>query len=313
MGRIRIEPKPKHCKVCQGPVDQPKVGRTREHCSAACRQRAYERRKGQSKRASKQAEREQQRIEALPIWERNMDRAQRQPLITLADGAKVFRCMACGKIYMAEREQRKKYKDCCSNACYLRLRRYETEFYDALEVLSQQNSKASWPIKRRDNEGKHSPLCAHCGLPYEPNFGKPGRPKKYCSPKCCKAAYEQRWKSSHNSRARVHRFRNCAECGEKFDRTDAQGRRLKRFCSRACMRRQRDRRRWLRERGETIPAGMRTRPVTGGRRRKLMKNFRLLENGWKRVGEHGEFVIYVGDEKHRVGKDGAAKGRLEEG
>src|SRR5574341_1528250 len=202
MGRIRIEPKPKHCKVCQGPVDQPKVGRTREHCSAACRQRAYERRKGQSKRASKQAEREQQRIEALPIWERNMDRAQRQPLITLADSAKVFRCMACGKIYTAEREQRKKYKKCCS-------------------------------------------------------------------PKCCKAAYEQRWKSSHNSRARVHRFRNCAECGEKFDRTDAQGRRLKRFCSRACMRRQRDRRRWLRERGETIPAGMRTRPVTGGRRRKL--------------------------------------------
>jgi uncharacterized C2H2 Zn-finger protein len=181
MASIRVEAKPKTCKICKGPVDQPKVGRTREHCSAACSATAYQRRKGQGKRAYKQAEKEQRRIEALPLYERNMDRQQHQPLITLADGEKIFRCMACGKVYTAKMELRKKYKECCSHACYQRLRRYEVEFYDALEVLSQQNSRASWPIKRRDNEGKHSPLCAHCGLPYEPNFGKPGRPKKYCS------------------------------------------------------------------------------------------------------------------------------------
>jgi hypothetical protein len=58
---------------------------------------------------------------------------------------------------------------------------------------------------------------------------------------------------------------------------------------------------------------MRTKPKTGRQHRQLMRNFKLLENGWKRAGEHGEFVIYVGDEKQRVGKDGPAEQELENG
>jgi hypothetical protein len=42
-----------------------------------------------------------------------------------------------------------------------------------------------------------------------------------------------------------------------------------------------------------------------------MKNFKLLENGWKRVGEHGEFVIYVGDEKAQAER--AKQGQLAAG
>jgi hypothetical protein len=207
---MRIEAKPKQCKVCKGPVDQPKVGRTREYCSPACRQRAYERRKGQGKRAFKQAEKEQKRIEALPIYERNMERQNHKPLYEMADGAKLFRCMACGKIYTAKKKMRKKYRDTCSNACYERLRKHDRKFYDALEALSQQNSRASWPIKRRDNE-KHSPFA---GTAERRTNELRKRADRANTAQAVRQGGLRAVAAGASEPGAVHRFRQCAECGD---------------------------------------------------------------------------------------------------
>jgi hypothetical protein len=94
----------------------------------------------------------------------------------------------------------------------------------------------------RLRQGKLSPLCPHCKLPFAPNttvWGtrKRGRPRKYCSDVCRKAAYEARWKVRCSGSARIHRYRLCAGCGIKFDRTDRRGKRCKRFCKPQCERR----------------------------------------------------------------------------
>jgi endogenous inhibitor of DNA gyrase (YacG/DUF329 family) len=180
------------------------------------------------------AAKEEARIAALPLIERVFDVENDRPLYVMSNGKRMYRCMTCGEAYI-EKQKRKQVGRYCSGKCEEKAKNHWRKAEDALIVLQQQNSRRSWAVSARmDGEGKLPGLCPVCGLPFVPNTGKPGRPRKYCSAKCKKVAYELKWRQAHSGYARRHRFRDCRECGEKFDRTDSRGKRLKVYCSKKC-------------------------------------------------------------------------------
>jgi endogenous inhibitor of DNA gyrase (YacG/DUF329 family) len=247
-------------------------GRKRKYCGRSCQGKAYRARQGKHDRAWHKKQREEQRILALPLTERVFDLDQDRPLHVLSDGSRVYRCLTCGEVYQTKRKTKNGYYRYCSHNCALKAEYHWQRAEDALIVLQQQHSRRSWPILARMNEGKLPGLCPVCGLPFEPNTGKVGRPRKYCSKQCSRVAYEQRWRTRNWGGARRHRFRHCAECGEKFDRTDSLGRRVKRFCSRDCTNKTTDRNRYLREKGLKAPYRPKAKAKNPGGRRKIQYN-----------------------------------------
>jgi hypothetical protein len=203
-----------HCLACHKWLDQPKHGRKKLYCNANCRQKGHHRRHGGHDRAWHQRERERRRIEALPFVERVTDPDKDIPLHILSNGHRLYQCGGCGETYTAKRRVGKRYRQFCSNACENKAKYHWRRLYDAYEKASQQGRRLPG-VRARFDEGKLSPLCPVCDRPFPPNFGKPGRPKKYCDAVCRKKAYEQRWKTKHGT-ARRHRNRLCAECGRSL-------------------------------------------------------------------------------------------------
>src|SRR5574341_1449231 len=263
----------KRCAYCLKDIPQPERGRKRKYCGRSCQGKAYRARQGKHDRAWHQKQREEQRILALPLTERVFDVESDKPLHVLSDGARVYRCLTCGEVYQTRRKSKDgQYYRYCSRSCEEKAHDHWRKAEDALIVLQQQNSRRSWPIAARmDRDGKLPGLCPVCGLPFPPNTGKVGRPRKYCSKQCAKVAYEQRWRTK-NGTPRRHRFRECAYCGEKFDRTDAIGRRWKRFCSKQCRNRANDRTYRLREKGLKAPYRPKAKVENSGGRRKIEYN-----------------------------------------
>jgi hypothetical protein len=278
--------------MCREPIEQKRTGRPRQYCGDTCRSTAYRRRKGQQSRAYHKAQQEQKRLEALPMTERVMDVEKDEPVYKFGDGRRIYRCLTCSKLFEAKREVRKKYRQYCSNACEEKAKYHWHKLIDAYEVLHQQHSRASWPIWRRIEAGKLSPLCPQCGKPFEPNFGKLGRPRKYCGDACRKAAYERRWRTAHHGKPREHRYADCPACGERFDRTDSLGRRSRTYCSRQCSQKRRNAKRRLRKTGVLPPAKGVGHPAKRRVKRRRQAEREPLAKGWKRVGG---FVTYVGE------------------
>ncbi len=287
------------CEYCLEPTEQPKVGRRRRYCSAACRQKAYRYRQGKRDRAWHRRQREEEALLAAPFVERVMDVMDHQPLYVRSDGKRVYRCLACGKVYVATKRTPTGRRHFCSNRCQEKARYHWKRLIQAQEKLMQRNSRAAWEIAERTEQGMLSPICPVCQLPFVPNSGRPGRPRKYCSDKCCKQAYERRWKIRKGGlTARRHRTRLCAECGVKFDRTDAKGGLTRRYCSERCGNKQRRRTYELRKKGLLPPA----KPASQSNKRRKRNKGRKNEQAqaeWERMTD---FILNAGV-NHRA--DGA--------
>lgn len=226
-------PPENRCVTCKKLIQQPTTGRTRLYCSRACRQKRFRARHGRTSRLYYKKKKLYERQRALPFIERSFDEKFYMPVLVLSFRRHVYECMACGTPFIVERLRNgnppPKY---CSVACEKKSKYHWRRFGDAFE-RALQTGRRNDTVEERLDLGRLSPLCPRCGIPFPPNSRQRGRPRKYCSDACRKAAYERRWKTKHK-RARVHRFRQCAGCGATFDRTDGLGRRRMRFCSEAC-------------------------------------------------------------------------------
>jgi hypothetical protein len=234
----------KQCRFCGEPILQKARGRTRTTCSDACRSKLSRSRKGKGIRAFQQAEKRVKQRRAVPYNERSFDKNRFGPTLVLSKRESLYECMACGEPYKVDLWGRGERKGgpFCSNKC-AELARYRWEIFKKAAYRADiLHGGLQAQVKVRLHYGKLSPLCPHCNLPFAPNttiYGtrKAGRPRKYCSDACRKAAYEHRWKMKKHGMARIHRYRLCAGCGIKFDRTDSLGRRNMRFHSEACQHR----------------------------------------------------------------------------
>jgi hypothetical protein len=238
MDKKRIGPTRNICKYCGKNFEQAATGRLRWTCSDACRQALYRSRQGKDSREYKRKKKIVEARRALPMVERSFKMAFFTPLRMISFRRYLYECMACGEPYIVDRATHSgPIRPYCSMACKERAERHWEKFVDAYE-RAHQRGELSIVVQQRMAYGKMSPLCPQCGNPFAPNktlYGqrKRGRPRKYCSDSCRKAAYEHRWKQTYH-RARVHRSHPCAECGTMFDRTDSMGRRRMRFCSDQC-------------------------------------------------------------------------------
>lgn len=249
------------CHMCQRWMVQRKRGRRRITCSDACRQA---RRRFLQGKNSKRSIRIKKRIEArrgLPFEERSFGEQFHAPVLELGYKRWVYECLACGKPFVVERVPRgAPMRYFCSDACHQKTYYHWKRFEEAFAREHLYRTRIDPRVLKRLEHMKLSPLCPQCKKPFAPNTtleGKRmrGRPRKYCSDACRKAAYERRWKTNYG-RARVHRFHECVECGTKHDRTDTMGRRQKRFCSDPC-------RRHFEDRVKAIRKKMRAQGVTG--------------------------------------------------
>ena len=235
----RIGPTNNRCYVCREPVPQPDTGRPRLTCSNACRQARYRFLQGMPSRKLNREKKIVERRRSKPFVERRFDRKFFEPVYELGNRRNVYECLACGKPYLVERiKSGNPVNPYCSKKCEKKTKYHWDKFLDAYE-RAHQRGELDPRVEERFWYDKLSPLCPQCGIPFAPNtnlFGKRkrGRPRKYCSPACRKAAYEQRWKTSHHGDSRKHRYRPCALCGETFDAMDSMGRITKKFCNPKC-------------------------------------------------------------------------------
>lgn len=235
----RDQPIIKNCWICNEPLPLSKGSRHRLTCSDKCRATRSRRLKGQMGWVWKRRKKEIDRKRALPFVERTFDGDTPQPIHVLGERRSVYECVTCGKTYLVERlRSREKASPYCSDACRKNTQARWKRFQEALDRVYYAGEKVHPRVLVRLEHQKLSPLCPRCKNPFAPRTWldgrrKGGRPRKYCSDSCRKAAYEQRWKNE-KGRPRRHRFWNCLECGERFDREDTLGRRAKRFCSKEC-------------------------------------------------------------------------------
>jgi endogenous inhibitor of DNA gyrase (YacG/DUF329 family) len=231
------------CVVCHVPIEQVARGRPRLTCSDACQQTRYRSQHGKPSKKIKRIGIRIQKRRSVPFIERMYDNKFSEPVLTLSQKRWVYECMACGKPYLVERVTggNNRVRPFCSDTCErvtdLRWKRFE----DALAQASMSGGRIDPRVWERLELKKLSPLCPRCGVPFPPNttlYGqrRGGRPRKYCSDRCCKEAYEQRRKNRLGC-TRKHRMHPCAECGTMFDRTDSRGKRRMKYCSELCSRR----------------------------------------------------------------------------
>jgi hypothetical protein len=226
------------CVVCRKRIKQKGTGRFRKTCSDACKQKLYRKRHGQLGWDVRRAKKRTEARRALPITERGFYGAEPKPVLALGYRRGLFECYVCGTPFLVERIKREwKVAPYCSEACSAKAERDWRKFKTARR-RAQKVGGLDPRVEERLEAQKLSPLCAFCEKPFAPNTDedgkrKTGRPRKYCSDKCCKDAYEHRWKVAHHGKARLHRYRDCAECGVQFDRLH-DGMVSGRFCSRAC-------------------------------------------------------------------------------
>jgi hypothetical protein len=234
----RVGPTGNRCKNCWETFEQAATGRLRWTCSDACRQALYRRKQGKDSREYKRKKKIVDARRALPMIERTFSKMAFEPILKVSFRRTLYECMACGKPYIVDRvTSGAKVRPYCSEACQARAERHWNKFNDAYE-RAHQRGELGMAVRTRLAYGKMSPLCPHCGNLFAPNTTlhgqrKRGRPRKYCSDVCRKAAYEKRWKTE-SKRARVHRFHTCANCGGRFDRQDSLNRRVQRYCSDRC-------------------------------------------------------------------------------
>ena len=244
--------KDNRCWVCREPLDQPAKGRLRLTCSDKCRKARSRFLQGKPNRKFNREKKLVERRRSKPFIERRFDKTFREPVLELNRWLKWYECLACGKPYEVNRmKSGSPISPYCSDKCEKKTKYHWEKFVDAYE-RAHQRGEVDKRVEERFWYDKLSPLCPHCGKPFAPNTTlhgkrKRGRPRKWCSDACRKAAYEERWKVHHHRHARVHRYRDCLECGKKFDRTDAVGRRSMIFCSRRCTNRFSARVCWIRE------------------------------------------------------------------
>jgi len=237
--------KDNRCWVCREPLDQPAKGRLRLTCSDKCRKARERVLQGKNTHKFNREKKLVERRRSKPFIERKFDRRFFEPVFELTEWMKIYECLACGQPYLVERMKNgNPVRPYCSEKCEKKAKYHWEKFVDAYEQ-AHQRGELDLQVQERFWYDKLSPLCPRCGKPFAPNTTlhgkrKRGRPRKYCSDACRKAAYERRWKTK-NGRARVHRYRDCLECGTKFDRTDPQGRRFGVFCGRQCAKRFGDR------------------------------------------------------------------------
>ena len=249
----RIGPTNNRCYVCREPVPQPDTGRPRLTCSNACRQARYRFLQGMPSRKLNREKKLVERRRSKPFVERRFDKTFFEPVYELGNRRNVYECLACGRPYLVERlKSGNPVNPYCSKKCEKKAAYHWDKFLDAYE-RAHQRGELDKRVEERFWFDKLSPLCPHCGNPFPPNttlHGKRrrGRPRKYCSDACRKAAYEQRWKSHNYGASRKHRYRPCLNCGVKFDCMDTNGRRTKKHCSRQCTSQRSQRRRTARSR-----------------------------------------------------------------
>lgn len=269
------------CRQCGRRTLQPMTGRRRSYCSPACRQKAYRRRHGGGDRELQQVKAEWAKREALPLTERDLDPRFYGEIWVMGDGRRVYLCAACGKQFVRKaRKNGAPVSPYCSDACARRAKTATRAYYTARE-RAHQRGELSEAVEQREGEGKISPLCPVCGNPFAPTYGKPGTPRKYCSDRCRRRAYERRWKRARG-RCRVHRYRICPNCGEKFDRTDGQGRRIKLYCSARCMKNMTARERARRAKAQAARRAAERLRRMKQKRREMEKTLNALQRQIKR-------------------------------
>ncbi len=212
--------------MCGQPMTPAGTGRKRLTCSNRCRQARYRLRHGQHRRRRKEWRPPEREL----MGERRTRPEDWKLIWRLSPVSAVYECLGCGQPYLVETVRRRGSRF-CSNACEQRLRQRWKRLNAAID-RAQAEGKLDWRIVERAVEGRLSPQCAHCGTPFLPRYF-PGRPRVYCSERCRKAAYEDRYARKHHRR-RIHRYRQCPACGERMDRQDPTGALRRRYCSKAC-------------------------------------------------------------------------------
>lgn len=226
------------CLVCRKRLVQKATGRFRKTCSDACRQKRHRERKGQLGWDVRRKKKAHAKRRALPMTEKAFIYPP-EPVLRFGERRALYECFACGEPFLVERiRATMKVNPYCSKHCENKARWEDGKFQDAFE-RAHQCGELDPRVRERFEQHKSSPLCAHCGKPFMPNvteegYRKPGRPKKYCSDRCCKEAYEAKWRTQHRGKARGHRYKECVECGEVFDALTEAGQRIGRFCSAQC-------------------------------------------------------------------------------
>jgi hypothetical protein len=306
MNAKRIGPTGNRCKNCGEPFEQAAKGRLRWTCSDACRQALYRRKQGKDSREYTRKKKIVDARRALPMIERTFSKVSFMPILKVSFRRHLYECMACGKPYIVDRvTSGSKVRPYCSEACQNRAERHWNKFNDAYE-RAHQRGELSTAVRTRLAYGKMSPLCPHCNKPFGPNttlYGqkKRGRPRKYCSDVCRKAAYERRWKIMHR-RGRVHRFHECANCGDRFDRTDSLNRRVMRYCSYRCINAFQQRAARAKKRMMERYGGMRS--LIGNGQRWAMLNApknrgrRVIRNTKGTISSRGEGEILYSEVRH---------------
>ncbi len=200
---------PSRCRQCGRRTLQPMTGRRRSYCSPACRQKAYRRRHGGGDRELQQVKAEWAKREALPLTERDLDPRFYGEIWVMGDGRRVYLCAACGKQFVRKaRKNGAPVSPYCSDACARRAKTATRAYYTARE-RAHQRGELSEAVEQREGEGKISPLCPVCGNPFAPTYGKPGTPRKYCSDRCRRRAYERRWKRARGRRIKLYCSARC--------------------------------------------------------------------------------------------------------
>jgi len=226
------------CWICKEPLDQPAKGRLRLTCSDACRQARSRLLRGKNSHKFNREKKLVERRRSKPFIERKFNKAFFEPVYEVTSWLKWYECLACGQPYEVNRMKNgSPVRPYCSDKCEQKAKYHWNKFLDAYE-RAHQRGELDPRVEERFWYDKLSPLCPRCGKPFAPNTTlhgkrKPGRPRKWCSDACRKAAYEERWTIKKDS-TRVHRYKDCLECGKRFDRTDARGYRSKTFCNRSC-------------------------------------------------------------------------------
>jgi predicted nucleic acid-binding Zn ribbon protein len=247
------------CLICNDAIPQPKTGRSRRTCSAACRQKLWTRNHAPRARDKHDAEKRRKVERQIAAYEAKFGDLSKFPgsrsqtagkagvlnlrvrlTMYLMMDAPIPHCWTCGRPYILDGVR----TDTCSEQCTRKQQRYykrlKRNFYDNPRQLPED-------VSDYIRKGKRLQFCAHCDDPFVPTRAD----RKYCTARCRKAAYEKREAAKAQQRARRsenrkrHRWanarvytRHCLNCGTLFNTTNS----CKLYCKRACTLKARNRR-----------------------------------------------------------------------
>jgi hypothetical protein len=243
------------CAICRDVIPQPRTGRTRRTCSAACRQKLYEARHPQRKRARAFRAKQRRAAKKVAVYETAFGDLSQVPGGRYPGGLDLKRrlvlhevigiptgtCWVCHRPYIREGTR----SDTCSRKCT----RAKSAYFKRLEKNFYSNPRRTPDdVMHYIRKGMRLDFCAHCDDPYVPTR----KDRKYCTARCRKAAYQKREavKAQRREQARLARrtmrqtkqkvYKTvCGICGTHFTTLDPR----QRYCKLECQNEQRNRRR----------------------------------------------------------------------